>query len=152
MEIAPTPDDVAQRLCELETRLRDELAGCAQVERSSLSGGRISMVSIAPENPQALAISWMEMHQEVILSAGHRGGRWELGWSRGDVEFIENVVWSVVAGRVSEIFAPMRSHVEVTLGDGTVVAETGYDGCLTMVTPIPGWRRFGRKVQYSRYQ
>lgn len=152
MEIASTADEVARRLVDLETRLRDELGSCAQVKRSSLSDGRISMVSMAPESPGALGVNWMEMQGELILTAGHEGGRWELDWSQSAVEFVEEVVWSVVEGRAREVFAPMRSHVQVTLADGRVVATGGYDGCFTMVTPIPGWRRFGRKVQYSRYQ
>jgi hypothetical protein len=152
MEFVPPPDEIEQRLAELETRLRDELADCAQIERSSFGDGRISMVSITPKSPSALGVSWMEMQDEIILTAGHEGGRWELGRSQRDVDFIEDVVWSVVAGRASEVFAPMRSHVRVTLVDGRVEEETGYDGCLTIVTPIPGWRRFGRKVQYSHYQ
>jgi hypothetical protein len=152
MEFVPPPDEIEQRLAELETRLRDELADCAQIERSSFSDGRISMVSITPKSPSALAVSWIEMHQEIILTAGHEGGRWELGWSQRDVDFVQDVVWSVVTGRAVEVFAPKRSHVKVTLASGKVVAETGWGGCLTILAPIPGWRRFGRKVQYSRYQ
>jgi len=145
-------DEIEQRLAELEMRVRDELADCAQIERSSFGEGRISMVSIRPLNPGALGVSWMEMHQEIILTAGHEGGRWELGWSQRDMDLVQDVVWSVVAGRAREVFAPKRSHVQITLASGKVEGETGRDGCLTMVAPIPGWRRFGRKVQYSPYQ
>jgi hypothetical protein len=38
MEISSPPDQVARRLVDLETRLRHELSGCAQVKRSLHAG------------------------------------------------------------------------------------------------------------------
>jgi hypothetical protein len=91
------------------------------------------------------------MGAELMVHAGHNGGRWELDRSEEDVAFIEQTVRAVLAGRVVEIFAPGRSHVVITLADGTVHRETGYDGCLAALVPLPGWKRFGRRVEYRAY-
>jgi hypothetical protein len=86
-----------------------------------------------------------------MVIAGHEGGWWELGRMDYDVDFIEDVVRSVIAGRAGETFAPRRSRVDVTLGDGTVVHETGRDGCLSVLGPLVGWTRWGRQVRYLPY-
>ena len=64
-----------------------------------------------------------------------------------DVNFLTDVVRSVIAGRISEVLGPNRSRVEVTLSDGTTAVETGYSSLLLN----PGWRRRGQKVQYAPY-
>ncbi|GIM95018.1 hypothetical protein Ato02nite_068110 [Paractinoplanes toevensis] len=58
---------------------------------------------------------------------------------------------SVVAGRVSEVFAYRRSRVTVTLPDGSAAVETGYDG-LTACLPLPLWPRWSPTTHYLPYR
>ena len=90
---------------------------------------------------------------EILLQAGklYRGGRWELDRSVEAVHFVERVVRAAIRGRVTEVSALARSRVEVTFEDGEVVHETGYEGCLTVLVPLPGWRRWGRVIHYEPY-
>ncbi len=92
----------------------------------------------------------MDFGESLQIEAGHVGGRWELDRTMEDVDFIEQVVRAVAAGRVVEVFGPGRSRVEVTFPDGTQAVETGGvspRGCL----PSPGWVRRGRRVNYAPY-
>ncbi len=77
------------------------------------------------------------------------GRRWELGTTQQDLDMLEGIVRSVVAGRVEEVHAPGRSHVTVTLADGSRSSETGYESCLPL--PLPFWRRWSRRTIYSAY-
>jgi hypothetical protein len=92
----------------------------------------------------------MDFGESLQIEAGHVGGRWELDRTMEDVDFIEQVVRAVAAGRVVEVFGPGRSRVEVTFPDGTQAVETGGvspRGC----RPSPGWVRRGRRVNYAPY-
>jgi hypothetical protein len=149
---SPTPPDaITSGLADLEVELRDELTGIARVTRQYIADERISVVDIEPDNPDALGVSWFEMGPDLMIQAGHNGGRWELDRSEWDVVFIEQIVRAVLAGRVVETFAPGRSHVVITLADGTAQYQTGYDGCMAALVPLPGWKRFGRSVEYRAY-
>jgi hypothetical protein len=88
---------------------------------------------------------------ELIVQAGNNGGRWELDRSVADAVLVESIAKAVIAGRVVETSAPGRSHVEVTLADGSSESETGYEGCLAALVPLPGWKHWGRKVRYAPY-
>jgi hypothetical protein len=151
----PAADRITARLDTLEARLRKQLEDEARVEHELISGvttSRVSMVSITPRRPDALAVGWLEMgDSEIIFHAGHIGGRWELGHTDADVDLVEDLIESVVAGRVVEIFAPRRSQVRITLADGQIERETGLNGCLTLFAPLPGWKRLGRHVYYHAY-
>ena len=143
-------DAVGARLAALIAELIDELGTRASVSVLEESQGP-RQVELVPRTGSALSVGWIELGSEVILEAGHHGGRWELARELEDMDFLEDVVRSVVDGRVAEVFAFGRSRVEVTFRDGEVVAETGYEaprGCL----PLPGWTRRGRRVQYAPYE
>lgn len=147
-----TPQARLTRLDALAGELETALGTHATVERKVLADGKISTVSIRPERPHALGVVWIVMGpDEVVLQAGHRGGRWELELATADIDFLEEVTRSVVAGRAAEVFAWRRSRVEVTLSDGRVVREDGREGLQSLV-PLPAWRRWGRRVQYNPYQ
>lgn len=106
---------------------------------------------LTPARSTALGVSWIEFGDEVILETpGGLGGRWELGRSTQDMDFLEDVVRSVVAGRVVEVTAGDRSRLEVTLADGSLAVETGSVG-LRSLLPKPGWRRWGRRITYAPY-
>jgi hypothetical protein len=92
---------------------------------------------VRPRRSDALAVTWLDVGEELQIQAGHGGGPWELGRNPEDVDFLEDVARSVIAGRVVEVFGPNRSRVEVTLADGTQAVETGYNG-LRACLPKPG--------------
>ncbi len=78
-------------------------------------------------------------------------GRWEPGRTAQAMDVLEDVVRSVVAGRVSEVVAGDRSRGEVTLADGSVAAETVSTG-LRSLLPKPFGRRWVQRIEYSPYQ
>lgn len=122
------------------------------VEQTLIADDRITAVSITPFRHDALAVYWMEVdYDELIVQAGHNGGRWELDFTHGDAGFIEDVTRSVIAGRVVETFGWRRSRVEITLTDGQITRETGGKGFLSLI-PLPGWPRLGRRTHYGPYR
>lgn len=128
--------------------LTGELAGTADVTVTEINSG--VSVTVVPYRTGARSVTWAELGEEVVIQVGQFGGRWEIGAEEEDLAFLEDLVRSVIAGRVSEVLAVRRSRVAVTLDDGTQVAETGYDGpggCL----PLPVWPRWSRRIQYLPY-
>lgn len=131
-------DELAARLRTLELGLRAQLQGVAAVERSQIAPWLT--VSIVPTKPDSLPISWEEGRPgHLVFQAGHNGGRWELERDEIGTSFIEAAVSAVIAGRVTETFAPGRSSVRITLRDGTWQQETGYGGSLSSLVLMPGW-------------
>lgn len=110
----------------------------------------IEIIEVVPRAAAARAI-WVSFDYSVTVGIGEIGGRWELEYSENDLDFLSGLLTSVVAGRIEEVFAPARSMVEVTLADGEIVRESGYDGCLNLLMPLPLWRRWGRRVTYRPY-
>jgi hypothetical protein len=50
---------------------------------------------------------------------------------------------------------PAALAVDLTCEQWIVVAtetETGYQGCLSSLVPLPGWKRWGRTTQYEPYR
>jgi hypothetical protein len=126
-----------------------ELSDAARVLIDEVSGGM--SVDVVPYRVGARSVSWVDFGDEIIVQVGEFGGRWELGGDEADLAFLEDLVRSVVAGRVVEVFGVRRSRVVVVLADGARQTETGYDGpagCL----PMPLWPRWSRKVQYLPYR
>jgi hypothetical protein len=126
-----------------------ELSDAARVLIDEVSGGM--SVDVVPYRVGARSVSWVDFGDEIIVQVGEFGGRWELGGNEVDLAFLEDLVRSVVAGRVVEVFGVRRSRVVMVLADGTKETETGYDGpagCL----PMPLWPRWSRKVQYLPYR
>lgn len=83
------------------------------------------VTTITPRSAKALSVEWVDDGEILDLTAGHNGGSWDfLERKPDDVDFIEQVTRSVIAGRVVEIFAYGRSRVQVKLADGTLVEET----------------------------
>ena len=56
-------------------------------------------------NPHA-RLSWSELDDTELVLQVSAGGRWELERTSDSVVFIEQVVMSVMAGRVEEVFGP----------------------------------------------
>ncbi len=141
-------DDPLTRLAQFADELKRTLDTAAHVEHTATSVG--PAVRITPANASALAVCWIYAGDEVTLETlGGLGGRWELGTSQQELDMLEAIVRSVVTGRVEEVHAPGRSHLTVTLADGSQLSETGYEGCLPL--PLPFWKRWGRRTAYSAY-
>jgi hypothetical protein len=128
--------------------LSGELAGAAEVTIAEIGPG--FSVDVMPRRAGARSVSWVDFGGEIVVQVGEFGGRWEIGGDDEDLAFLEDIVRSVIAGRVSEVFAVARSRVVVTLADGSREAETGYDG-LAGCLPLPLWPRWSRTVQYLPY-
>jgi hypothetical protein len=150
---SPQPaDEVVAVLTDFADRLRAELVGVATVKGIAFPDNNGIGWDLQPMNPRCSPVSWILFGDDILLQAGklYRGGRWELDRSVEDFNFVERVVRAAIAGRITETSALARSRVEVTLEDGHVVHETGYEGCLALV-PLPGWRRWGRGAHYEPY-
>jgi hypothetical protein len=145
--VSPTSGASARSLRFART-LSGELAGAAKVTITEISPG-IS-VDVLPRRAAARSVGWADFGSEVVVQVGEFGGRWVIGGDDEDLAFLEDLVRSVIAGRVSEVFAVARSRVVVTLADGSREAETGYAG-LAGCLPLPLWLRWSRKIQYLPY-
>ncbi|MEV0283935.1 MULTISPECIES: hypothetical protein [unclassified Kribbella] len=152
-----TPDSISTRLTLFLDDLTSELGDAVSITVENRDGWRA--VDLLPRRERALALSWTDFYQAgdgspgdaLQVEAGHQGGRWELGRDEDDLLFLFDLVRSVIAGRVIEVFGPARSRVEVTLSEGTRTVEIGAlapIGCL----PVPGWIRLGRRVEYAPYR
>ena len=114
-------EQIAAALADIEAGL----GAIAEITREAKAPGYVTL-SVAPRNPKARPIWLCFIGDEIVIEAGSPGGRWELRRTREDVAFLGDLIGSITAGRVREIVGPKRSRVEVTLADGTTVAETGY--------------------------
>ncbi|MFY1632834.1 hypothetical protein ACN27F_06010 [Solwaraspora sp. WMMB335] len=126
-----------------------ELSDSAQVLVTEVAAG-IS-VDIVPRRVGTRPVSWADFGDQIVVQVGDVGGRWEIGGGEEDLAFLEDIVRSVVAGRVVEVFGKSRSRVVVILADGTRETETGYEGpagCL----PMPLWPKWSRRVEYVPYE
>jgi hypothetical protein len=151
---SPPPESVAGLLAQLADRLSVELAGAATVESTEfLDGGGVGW-DLRPVNPRSVPVTWLLWGDGILLQVGRldRGGRWELDHSVDAVRFVESVASAAVAGRVTETSALSRSRIEVTVDDGRVVHETGLEGCLAVLVPLPGWRRWGKVERFQPYR
>jgi len=106
---------------------------------------------IRPHNAAALPMD-ITCEQWIVIELGRIGGRWELGYDSDDLALAKALLGAAAAGRVTETTALGRSKVDVTLTDGTILSETGYDGCLTILIPLPGWTTWGRTKRYEPYR
>jgi hypothetical protein len=147
--VSGTEDDVAVRLDALADEIERSARGAVQVERETYGWGR--SIRVTPPDDRSLGLWWLVSPDELIVeTTGTHGGRWELDHSTADLAFAEDVVRSVVAGRVREVRVSDRSRVSVTLADGSDAVETGGEGCRS-VLPKPFWTRWGRHIQYLPY-
>jgi len=136
-----------------ESRIWDFVAATvgsrASIAESTVADG-IGLIEVTPYTPGARAI-WIVFDYWLTVSVGENGGTWELKYTEEDVNFLISLLAAVFDGRIDEVFAPGRSIVTVTLADGDVVQERGYNGCLPFLVPMPYWPRWGRRVGYLAY-
>jgi hypothetical protein len=147
--VVDSPLDPSERLARFADDVERSLGDAATVVRTDAPG---KGVTVHPQRSEAVGLWWMDFGFEVVLGVqGGKGGRWELDCSHADVDLLEAIVRSVTAGRVTEVKAPGRSCVTVTLEDGRELRETGFvapAGCV----PMPSWKRWGRQVRYRAYR
>jgi len=160
---APDPSEQTRAMQELLPYLHDLVGDTAEITTedywSSERDGSVDYdeppsirsAYIRPHNAAALPMD-VTCEQWIVIELGRIGGRWELGYDSGDLGRAKALLGAAVAGRVTETTALGRSKVDVTLTDGTIVTETGYDGCLTILIPLPGWTTWGRTTQYEPYR
>lgn len=145
-------DAIAERLAAFAAQLQTQLGDAATVTTDSDDGPWGTAITITPMREGALAVTWNDFGDGLSLTAGHNGGWWEqIDRDDEGVRFIEDMVRSVIAGQVVEVFGLRRSTVRVTMADGEVVEETGHSFPLGIL-PSPGWRRRGRQVRYAPYR
>lgn len=138
-----------QSLRERARALLVELVGDLGLVEAATHAQGIEAINVTPKSPSARAV-WMCFEDSLICEVGEIGGRWELDYNEGSIDFLQELLESVVAGRVEEVFAPGRSQVAVTLPSGHALYETGYSGPSALL-PLPFWRRWGRRVTYAAY-
>lgn len=143
-----TVDAVCQRL----DRLAGDLA-VAWPDDVEVHRGATLDVELRPRRAATLPLCWFDDGESLqVETLGGPGGRWELDRTEADAVFLEDLVRSVVAGRVVEVFGGRdRSRVVITLSDGSTATETGYAAGPRSLVPRPGWRRRGKRVQYAPY-
>jgi hypothetical protein len=109
-------------------------------------------IEITPHLDGARCVRLVADQWVVLEVEGGPGGRWELDYGEEGIAFARMALEAVVRGRVEERLAFGRSEVALTFQDGSIHRETGYEGCLTLLVPLPGWRRWGevrRALPYS---
>ncbi|OII22949.1 hypothetical protein [Frigoribacterium sp. MCBA15_019] len=160
---APDFSEQARAMQELLPYLHDIVGDTAEITTEDYWGSEpdgsvdhdqapsIRSAYIRPHNAAALPMD-VSCEQWIVIELGRIGGRWELGYDSGDLALAKALLGAAAAGNVIETTALGRSKVDVTLTDGTIVTETGYDGCLTILIPLPGWKTWGRTTRYEPYR
>jgi hypothetical protein len=149
-------------------RLAQELDRVATVRIDRVEAG--VLVTVTPAAPDACPFGWRDFSDLVVTRIGAHdySGRWSLAaegapedavlWadfvyerrSALDVGVLDDIVASVVAGRVREVHGWGRSEVTITLADGS--CETRTDAAPALVLPLRLWRRCARSVRYAPYR
>ncbi len=141
-------------LQQLEDYTRSLVGDSASISRFRFDDGRvegrIEGFEVTPTQPGARGITVIA-EQWILVEIGRQGGRWELDYTEDDTALARELIAAVVAGRVVETHGLGRSEVTATLADGSSRRETGYNGCLTVLIPQPGWRRWGRREANAAY-
>lgn len=160
---APDFSEQARAMQELLPYLHDIVGDTAEITTEDYWGSEpdgsvdhdqapsIRSAYIRPHNAAALPMDVI-CEQWIVIELGRIGGRWELGYDSGDLALAKALLGAATAGNVIETTALGRSKVDVTLTDGTIVTETGYDGCLMILIPLPGWKTWGRTTRYEPYR
>jgi len=144
--------DAAGRLFhELRRELVDLVGNTATITEETIPGYPIRTLTVTPHRDGACPLS-IVAEQFLVIGVGSPGARWELGGTSEDGELARGIVEAVVAGRVSERRAPLRSRVTVELGDGDRRDSTTREGCVSLLIPVPGWTRWGRVTRYAPYR
>lgn len=143
-----TPDDdIARSLARLEDEYKRRLASVASVHNDD-SYGRASY--LRPSRPGAQPVGWVDYGDELGLYVGEYGW-WELERRPEDVDFIRLACDAVIGGNGYEVTAPARSLVVLMLADGQPARHINGQGCLLQLVPMPGWKRWGQRVDYEPY-
>ncbi len=78
---------------------------------------------------------------DPLLSYGDDGrARWELDWSDESLAFVEKVVRATCTGHSKQVKALGRTHVLITVEDGTIEETATYEAPWGLI-PMPGWKK-----------
>jgi hypothetical protein len=139
-------DDIARSLRDLAQQYALRLEATAAVERVYGAGDG---VRFRPVRAGAAEVGWTDFGDELVVFAGRRG-RWSFTRRAGDVESVRLICEAVVTGSAYEVTAPARALVAVERPDGRRTHLVSGTGCLRYL-PLPGWTRWGRRVDYAPY-
>jgi hypothetical protein len=141
-------DDIARSLHQLADEYERRLGSTASVERDDSYG---QAVRLHPARPGARSVGWVDFGDELAAFVGEHGW-WELERQPDDLDFIKLACDAVIAGKGYEVTAPARSLVALELADGQPARDVSSEGCLLQFVPLPGWKRWGRRVTYLPYR
>lgn len=140
--------DLRESIAETLARAEERLGYPLPATRTEMAAW--SMVAVRPADPGTCPVSLLVSEHEAVLQLTELGGRWELGPTQEEITFLVDLIVGVAANGVSEVRAPGRSEVTVTLPDGRNVSQTGNAGVLGLM-PLPGWRRWGSRRHFQAY-
>lgn len=142
-------DEFAAAMADLEAQLRDELGELATITRGRHKNLAIEGVDVEPRNPKSVGFYWLDSGV-FQFGVGAAGNRWELDDDVLNAEFAIDLARSIIEGRVRQTTARARSHLVVTLRDGSEIHDTAYSAPAGLI-PIPGWKRRRPTTQYEPY-
>ncbi|GAA1227487.1 hypothetical protein [Rhodoglobus aureus] len=150
-EDSPYFREVVRTVDTIEQYTRGLVGSNATIVRRRQGGLLALMLDIAPTNPFSCAIFVLaEQELNITVSRARRSAQIELSYSGEDAAIALKVIAATVAGRVSERRAIGRSTVTFTFDDGQSKSLTSY-GYLSLFIPQPGWKRWGRVVNFAPY-
>lgn len=144
----PSSAEARQAIHDLAT-FTTELAGTAAAVEvvditASCPGLSVAPAAGAGQKIDVIAEQWL------IVCVG--SGRWELDYDVESLATARALIRAVVAGAGRRTSALGRSATELDRGAGRPLVSVGYDGCLFLLVPQPGWRRWGRREEFVPYQ
>ena len=140
-------DDIARSLRQLADEYGRRVASTASVELDHIHGEGLFL---RPGRPDAQPVGWVDYGDELGVFVGEHGW-WRLERQPDDVDFIRLICDATIAGHGYEVTAPARSLVVLELADGQLARHIAGEGCLLQFVPLPGWKRWGRRVAYQPY-
>ncbi|MFJ9523766.1 hypothetical protein ACIRPK_36800 [Kitasatospora sp. NPDC101801] len=141
---------VRRRLETLVERLKRDLDGVAEIKQRD--DGWFWDVVVRPGYAGPLGFSWLCQGDsaDIVFGVDAGGVRWELGRSVEELDLMETIIDALLRGDATAVFASGRCEMTITLGNGSKEVQSNRDfpsGCL----PLPGWSRWGRRVDYEPY-
>jgi hypothetical protein len=143
-----SPAEARQAVDDLATFATDLAGTAATVEIVEITAGIPGLV-VAPAAGAGQKIDVIA-EQWLIVCVG--SGRWELDYDVESLATARALIRAVVAGAGRRTSALGRSTTELDRGAGHPMVSVDYDGCLFLLVPQPGWRRWGRREEFVPYR
>ena len=136
---------------ELFARLANELGERAALRVERLGGGE-ECIELVPRNPAAAKLAVEhdpdgdDEEEELWITVADEAAPEE----PGDLEWLEEALRAVVAGRVRVLERSGRHRLEIEVSAGNVRHSTSHD-LFRGLLPAPGWRQRARVTQFEPY-